>query len=59
VVHRSALEVGQDLPVEIDAGLLAVTDLNLIDAEAYTHVIPSVYYLIGRAHALHPLAYVL
>jgi len=32
---QSALEVEKDIPVEIDAGLLSVTDMNHIDAEAY------------------------
>lgn len=32
---RSAIEIDKNLPVDIDAGLLAVTDLNPIDPEAY------------------------
>lgn len=39
LVLRSALEVEKDLAVEVDAGLLAVTDLNHIDAESYTSVL--------------------
>lgn len=60
MVHRSALEAEKDLPLEVDVGSLAVTDLNPVDADAYTHVIPSVSYLVGWAHVLYPfLSYVL
>lgn len=34
---RSAIEIEKNLPVEIDAGLLAITDLNPVDSEAYTY----------------------
>jgi len=55
---RSALEVEKDIPVEVDAGLLSVTDLNPIDAEAYASVIFFVYHLTSwRSCSLpHPYA---
>lgn len=58
LVLRSALEVEKDIPVEVDAGLLSVTDLNHIDAEAYASVIFFVYHLTSwRSCSLpHPSA---
>lgn len=35
---RSKIEVDKNIPVEIDAGLLAVTDPNPIDDEEYAWV---------------------
>ena len=35
---RKAIVVEKDIPLEVDAGFLTVTDLNPIDAESYKYV---------------------
>jgi hypothetical protein len=56
LVLRSALEVEKDIPVEIDAGLLSVTDMNHIDAEAYASVNFFAYYLTSWPSCSPPLS---
>ena len=37
--YRKAVTVEKDVPLEIDAGFLTVTDLNPVDAESYECVV--------------------
>lgn len=38
-IYRQATAVDKEVPLDVDTGLLTVTDLNPIDAETYAYVL--------------------
>jgi hypothetical protein len=38
ILHRKSVTVDKEIPLHIDAGLLAVTDLNPIDQGSYEYM---------------------